>query len=163
MSGFQFAPCLVLAIALAGCAGSAPPPACDASAQSSKELQELDQEQLARKLVDVTMGKSLGEQILFATTEQLRRLPGLPEGFIDRFRANMKPEDLVEAIVPIYVKMYERETLIAAINFYQSEQGRVLIGKQPEVTRLSMEAGAQWGRKVAEQTAREMGASAPAQ
>ena len=134
----------------------------DGTAASSQDLNKLDQQQLAVKLIEVTMGKNLGQQILDSMTESLRKMPGLPEGFIDRFRANARIEDLQTLIIPIYVKMYERETMIAAITFYESEQGRILVSKLPEATRLGMEAGKLWGKRIADQTLTEMGLSQPA-
>jgi uncharacterized protein len=146
---------------MTACASSTPPANCPvtpaAEASGGKDLNELDREQLARKLIEVTMGKNLGNQVLDSMVESLRKLPGLPEGFIDRFRANARIEDLHDIIVPIYVKTYDRETMIAAIAFYQSEQGKILIEKLPEATRLSMEAGQRWGQQVAEKTLQEMG------
>jgi uncharacterized protein len=150
---------------MAACASSTPSancPAAPAPEAAGEDLNKLDQEQLARKLIEVTMGKNLGNQVLDSMVESLRKLPGLPPGFIDRFRANARIEDLHDIIVPIYIKTYDRETMIAAISFYQSEQGKILIGKLPEATRLSMEAGQRWGQQVAEKTLKEMGITPPA-
>lgn len=153
--------CAATLFLLTGCATSAPPPACVASpsteATPREDLRKLDQEQLARKLIEVTMAKSLGKQVLDSMTETLRKMPGLPPGFIDRFREHARIEDLHDLIVPIYARTYDRETMIAAITFYQSEQGQVLVGKLPEATRLSMEAGQRWGQELAERTLEELG------
>jgi hypothetical protein len=148
------------------CASSTPPADCPsapaaAGSAGAEDLNKLDQEQLARKLVEVTMAQNLGNQVLDSMVESLRKLPGLPAGFIDRFRANARIEDLLEIIVPIYIKTYDRETMVAAISFYQSEQGKILVSKLPEATRLSMEAGQRWGQQVAEKTLKEMGIAPP--
>jgi hypothetical protein len=154
---------------LLGCAASTPPPECpattvvmpDGTTASNRDLNKLDQEQLAAKLIEVTMGKNLAQQILDSMTESLRKMPGLPPGFIDRFRDNAHMADLQTLLIPIYVKMYERETMIAAITFYESEQGRILVSKLPEATRLGMEAGKLWGKRIADQTLTEMGITQP--
>ena len=151
---------------LSGCASSTPAATCPASpaaaASPTEDLSKLDQEQLATKLIAVTMGKNLGQQVLDSMTESMRKMPGLPPGFIDRFQANAHAEDLQTLVIPIYVKMYERETMIAAITFYESEQGRILVSKLPEATRLGMEAGQRWGKQLAERTLKEMGLTPPA-
>jgi hypothetical protein len=64
--------------------------------------------------------------------------------------------------VPIYVKNYDRKTLLAAIAFYASPQGHALVEKLPIVTSESMEAGKMWGQELARKTLREMGIPAPA-
>ena len=93
--------------------------------------------------------------------ENLRKMPGLAPGFMDRFMANAKPEDLLALIVPIYVKNFDRETLGAAIHFYESKQGRALVAQQPIATKESMDAGRIWGRNLAEKTLAEMGNPTP--
>lgn len=108
------------------------------------------------------MGKNLAVQIMDSMLAAFKKIPNLPEGFIERFRANARAEDLEALVIPIYVKTYERETMIAAIEFYESEQGRILVAKLPEATRLGMEAGQRWGKQVADKTLREMGLTSPA-
>lgn len=72
--------------------------------------------------------------------------------------AAAKPEDLTALIVPIYVRNYRRETIIAAIRFYESEQGRLLVEKMPAVTKETGDAGREWGKQLAARTLRELGA-----
>jgi hypothetical protein len=88
-------------------------------------------------------------------------MPNLPVGFIDRFKQNMHVETLIELIVPIYLKHYDRPTLTAAIRFYQSEPGRNVVKATPLVTAESMEAGKAWGTELAKKTLKDLGISSP--
>jgi hypothetical protein len=152
----------ILALAFSGlaCASSTPTPCAPtvASEQPAVEnLAGLTSEQLARKLLSLMGAEHMGKQVLDGMSENLGKMPGLPPGFMDRFKANAHPEELVELIVPIYVKDFDRETLEAAIHFYESKQGRVLVAQLPLATKESMEAGQVWGRKLAEKSLAELG------
>jgi hypothetical protein len=159
--------------ALAGCGSSQATPKCppvagaeasDASAGAPAgegDLAALSDEQLARKILELTGAADLGKQVIDGMSENLRKLPGLPPGFTDRLKQNARAEDLTELVVPIYVKNYDRETMIAAIRFYQSKHGQTLVAKLPQVTQESMDAGRIWGRALAEKTLKEMGLRPP--
>jgi uncharacterized protein len=151
---------------LLACASATPAPACAepsvAAASPRSDLAQLDSNQLAKRLVEVTMGKNLAVQIMDSMLAAFKKIPNLPAGFIERFRDNARAEDLEALVIPIYVKTYERETMIAAIEFYESEQGRIMVTKMPEAVRLGTEAGQKWGKQVADKTLREMGLTPPA-
>src|SRR5262249_19706335 len=123
------------------------------------DLEQLSREELARKIMEVTNAQSIGKQTLDAMVQVLEKMPNLPHGFMERFRSNASPEQLTELIVPIYVKNYDRETMIAAIRFYRSDRGRALVAGLPTVTKQSMEVGRTWGQALAKKTFEEMGAS----
>jgi hypothetical protein len=130
-------------------AASAAPPADDLDAKSSEDL--------ATELLDLTGAANLGKQIMDGMSDSMAKMPGLPPGFIDQFKKNAHPDELMKLIIPIYVKNYDRETMIAAIRFYQSKSGRTMIAALPTVTRESMEVGKVWGRDLAQKTLADMG------
>ena len=107
--------------------------------------------------LDLTGASKLGEQVADSMLETFRKMPNLPAGFIDKLQQNMHGSDLIELIVPIYLKHYDRETMIQVIRFYQSEPGKALIGALPAVTAESMEAGKVWGKVLAEKTLHDLG------
>lgn len=120
-------------------------------------LDKLTDEQLVRKLLETTNASSTGKQIADSMMDTFRKMPNLPSAFIDRFQKNLKPETLVEIIVPIYLKHYDRKTLMASIRFYGTEAGRKLLLAQPAVTTETMEAGKLWGTELAKKTMKEIG------
>jgi hypothetical protein len=152
-----------------GCA-TAPPPAsaCPTAPATSvanatggdapaEDLTPLTNEQLATKLLELTGATHLGKQVMDGMAENFTKFPGLPPGFLDKFRENAHPEELTALLVPIYVKSFDRDTLIAAIRFYESRYGRLMVAALPGATKASMEVGQTWGRKMAEKTLSDMG------
>jgi hypothetical protein len=93
--------------------------------------------------------------------QNMSKLKGLPPGFMERLQANARPEELAALLIPIYVRNFDRETLIAAIQFYESRYGRVMVSHLPQATKESMEAGQQWGRTLAQKTLVDMGLTPP--
>jgi uncharacterized protein len=153
-----------------GCASAPPPgpgspaaaaPAANAGATPGEDVTALTNEQLAGRLLELTGATHLGKQVMDGMAENFGKLPGLPPGFLERFKQNAHAEELTALLVPIYVKSFDRETLLAAIRFYESKYGRVLVAALPAATKASMEVGQTWGRRVAEQTLTDMGISPP--
>ena len=169
--------CRVFALMLSVCGGigcaTAPPqgPTCPtvpaatvANAPSdapAEDLGALTNEQLATRLLGLTGATTLGKQVMDGMTDNFAKLPGLPPGFVDKFRENVHPEELTELLVPIYVKSFDRDTLMAAIRFYESKYGRTMVAAMPAATKASMEVGQSWGKKLAMKTLSDMGMQPP--
>lgn len=150
---------LALALACAGCAGQTPAPTqpsaatlpCPTSTQAiaPKTYDDLSDEQLARKLMEVTGVRDLVAQSMERMIDNFRRMPKISAAFLDEFQRRAKPEELIERTVPIYLKHYDRATMIATLRFYESEGGRALIAKLPVVTAESAAMGRAWGEEIA--------------
>jgi len=164
-------PSAVLTASLALGCGSPPPQAAppatpssvsaSAAAEADDGLGKLTDEQLVHKLLDVTGVSGLGKQVADNMMESFRRMPNLPPGFVDRFKQNLRTETFVELIVPIYLKHYDRTTILAAIHFYQSEPGHKMVAALPAVTAESMEVGRKWGGDLAKKTLDDLGVARP--
>jgi hypothetical protein len=160
-----------------GCASSGTPPvtcapagaagtpsassAASATAAPGEDLTALTSEQLATKLLELTGAATLGKQVLDGMALNMSKMRGLPPGFMERLQANAKPEELGALLVPIYVRNFDRDTLVAAIEFYESPHGRAMVAHLPQATKESMEAGQQWGRTLAQKTLADMGLAPP--
>lgn len=153
---------LVASALLVGCGSQTTSGTPPATAAVDDSLDSLSNDALVRKLLEVTGAGDLGQQLMDGMAKSFEGLPGLPAGFLEHLMKNARSEDFVELIVPIYLKHFDRATLIAAIRFYGSEQGSALIAKQPAVVAESMEAGKRWGERIADKTLREMEAEASA-
>lgn len=161
-------PAVVLLIsAAAGCASSAPPAPCApvaaANSTSTDDLERQTSEQLARRLLELTGAGKLAKQMAASLAESMKKMPGLPAGFVDRFTANLHAEELTELIVPLYVKELDHDTMMAVVRFYETPAGKLLIGKLPVLTQESADAGKEWGRSIAKKTLAEMGIASPSQ
>jgi hypothetical protein len=148
----------LLVLSLSACASQTPPPAapCREPEPAGGELDRLSDEQMARKMLELTGAAALGKQIMDSMSDSLAKTSGLPPGFMDRFKANARPEELVELIVPIYLKNFDRKTMISAIRYYQSPGGQALLAKLPTATKESIEAGREWGQELAKKTLDEL-------
>ncbi|HXX93057.1 MAG TPA: DUF2059 domain-containing protein [Planctomycetota bacterium] len=107
-------------------------------------------EQKVRKLLDLTGAASMGKQVMDAMLDQFGKMPNLPEGFIERFKEVASGQDLMEKVIPIYMKQLDEETLDGLIAFYQTEVGKKFLKAQPAILKESMEAGQKWGQELAQ-------------
>jgi hypothetical protein len=64
--------------------------------------------------------------------------------------------ELLEMLVPIYQKHISLPDLKAIIAFYQSPAGKRFSEKTPFIMQESMQAGQQWGMKLAERFDKEL-------
>jgi hypothetical protein len=146
---------------LTGCAGSAtttapvvnaPSDSCPAAANPNDGLEKLTDQELAKKILEVTGAAGLMRQMADSMFDSFSKMPNLPPAFLERFRQNLHVEELIELVVPIYLKHYDRSTLIAAIRFYRSDRGALLIKALPAVTAETTEVGKAWGAALAKKT-----------
>jgi len=61
---------------------------------------------------------------------------------------NTSIDDLMEMIVPVYKKNLSHEDVRAMIAFFESEAGKRIAKKIPEITNESMQAGMIWGQTI---------------
>lgn len=141
------------------CAGDQKPCAASPAAAEHDDLDNLSDEELARRLLTVTGAETLAQEVMDGMVAEFKKHPELPPEFIERFRKEADVQQLMDLIVGIYLKHFDRPTMLAAIRFYSSEHGRTLVSKMPAVTTDSMAAGAKWGRELAEKIAHDMGKS----
>jgi len=135
---------LVLALALLG------PRQVGSAVQEGKEKkQQSPVEQKVRKLMELTGAGTMGKQVMDAMCDQFDKLPNLPEGFIAKFKEIASGQDIVDLVVPIYVKHLDEASLDAIIAFYQTEAGKKFIKAQPALMKESMEVGQKWGQELA--------------
>jgi hypothetical protein len=107
-------------------------------------------ERKIRKLLEVTGAGDLGKQVMDKMLDAFRGSPNLPDGFIDRFKADVHPQEVVELVVPIYGKYLSEEDLDGILAFYETPAGKNLLQAQPKILKESMEAGQRWGQEVAQ-------------
>jgi len=74
------------------------------------------------------------------------------ESFFDDFRKEIKKDginDLYAMLIPIYKKHMTEEELDGIITFYKSSAGQSYLKKSPLIMTESMQAGSEWGGKIA--------------
>lgn len=124
---------------------------------------DAEEERLARELMELTGATRTSKQVMEGLMAQFAANPTIPQAFRDRFLELADPDQLVEMTVPIYVDVYDEDTLRAAVEFYRTDAGTRLVEGLPEVTGRAMEAGKTWGQQLAQQVLTEMQAQAQAE
>ena len=89
--------------------------------------------------------------------EQFEGMPGLPDGFLERFLELADTDELIDMVVPIYVANLDEEAIDGLIAFAKSSSGRAFYAAQPQIQKESMEAGAEWGRELAMEAMNDVG------
>ena len=107
-------------------------------------------ETLARELMVVTGAGDLGKQVIEGMSAQLSGNATMAS-FLEKFVELAKPDELVELVVPLYVKAFDEETLQAAVDFYNTPAGKKMVAATPQLTQESMALGQAWGMKLAKQ------------
>jgi hypothetical protein len=117
-------------------------------------------EQKVRKLLEVTNAAQMGIQVMDQMIGAMKdSTPGAPPEFWTTFRSKFTGKELVDLLVPIYLRNLEERDLDAAIGFFGSPAGQRFVSKQGVIAQESMQAGQEWGAAVAMQALQELEAA----
>ena len=117
----------------------------------SASAQDNIKEQHIRELMNKMGSGQLGVQVVrnkIAAYKQ--QMPNVDPQFWDDFAKSVKPDDLINLVVPIYAKYFTDDDIQAMITFYDSPVGKKMIEKLPLITQESMQAGGEWGKQLSE-------------
>ena len=142
-----------LAIALAAGISSATLLAQDAATPAAAATAK---EEKVRKLLRLQGQEEVAKQTLDTMLDQFAGTPGLPAGFIEKFKEKATAKEILDLSVPTFVKHLDEATIDAAIAFYETPEGKKLAAKSPVMTTEAMEAGAAWGQKKAMEVLAEL-------
>jgi len=110
-----------------------------------------------RQLLEASGGAAVGMQVMDMLLESFKQtFPGVPADFWTEFRAEVRAEDLVELIVPIYDRHLTESEIRELTAFYESPIGKKLVQVQPLIAKESMEAGQAWGQALGEAVAKRL-------
>jgi len=114
-------------------------------------------EQDIRKLMELTGAGDLGAQSLEQMLGAFKQsYPNVPATFWDEFKKEVKPEEMVDMIVPIYDQNLSHEDIKEAVKFYDSPAGRRISGALPTINQQSFQAGQAWGQEIGARVAAKM-------
>jgi len=102
-----------------------------------------------RELLALTETEKIGDQLLdqiFTAYETM--IPQVPREVWRQARREMRAKDLIERMVPIYARHFNREDIRALIEFYRSPVGKKYIERQGPIMKESMDVGMRWGQEV---------------
>jgi hypothetical protein len=107
-----------------------------------------------RRLLDLTDTRDMVDGMKSSMMEQFRRnAPGMPDGMLTELMAELKAEDLVESMIPVYSKHFTGADIKQLIAFYQSPFGKKVLREMPQIISESNEVGARWGEGVVQRVA----------
>ena len=132
------------------------PTSSEVSSVVSEIKEELSKEAKFLELLEATGAAQLGKQTMEQMMQAFEAMPNLPEGFAAKFLEMAKPEQLVEMIVPIYMKHIDTNDLDTLLAFFRTPTGKRWIQAQGPMMKDSMEAGQKWGQELAMKVMEEL-------
>lgn len=110
-----------------------------------------------RSLIELTGAANISADALRQIIAPLRRgFPQVPEEFWDSFVKEVRSDELVDLVVPIYDRYYTRDDIHDLTRFYQSPVGQKTIKVLPKLSAEAIDAGQEWGRTVADRAMRKL-------
>lgn len=107
-------------------------------------------EEKVRELLRLTGAATLGTDMLDAMIGSMKAsAPHVREEFWTAFRSEVNPNEIVELVVPIYMKHVEENDLDELLRFYRTPAAQRFVAKQSAVMTESMEVGQKWGAELA--------------
>jgi hypothetical protein len=149
----------ILAVAVLCCSAAAQKPSQPVSPNASAARQpEQDAKRLEiRKLIELTGAANVSADALRQIIAPLRAgFPQVPDEFWDSFVKEVRSDELIDLVVPIYDKYYSLEEIRDLTRFYQSPVGQKTIKVLPKLSAEAIDAGQEWGRIVADRAMRKL-------
>jgi uncharacterized protein len=149
----------VLAVALLCCSAAAQKSSQSVSPNASASTQpEQDGKRTEiRKLIELTGAANVSADALRQIIAPLRAgFPQVPDEFWDSFVKEVRSDELIDLVVPIYDKYYTLEEIRDLTRFYQSPVGQKTIKVLPKLSAEAIDAGQEWGRIVADRAMRKL-------
>lgn len=115
--------------------------------------QKTKTENIRQLLVAMGAVKQVEQTFSLMMESYKQQATGADEKFWEDFAREVKAQDLVDMLIPIYDKHYSDEEIRHMLAFYSSPLGQKIVEKTPSVTQASYKAGEEWGRKIGEKVA----------
>lgn len=114
-------------------------------------------EQKTRRLLSLMKVDEVAVQMIDSMLPSMQATaPTVPESFWTEFRKQIKGDELVDLIVPVYMRHLEESDIDELIRFYRSPVGARFLAKQPAILQESMAAGQEWGGRIAEKAMEQL-------
>ncbi len=137
------------------------PPSATVSAANvqDEKAEETPRQRLERKirrLFEINGVKTVQERSLDQIMEQFRTM-GLSSEFIDKFKDRFDVEEVLDMNVRVHAEHLEEEVVDALLAFYGTKAGQSYAEAFPVITEESMRAGMEYGQRIGQEVAEEMG------
>ncbi len=106
-------------------------------------------ESIRKMMIEAGSGK-IGVQIMNQMIPAMKRMiPKAPDKFWKDVMVEVKPNDMIKLVIPVYQKYLTEEDVKEINAFYASRAGKKLIKVQPVIMRESIRIGQKWGQQIA--------------
>jgi len=107
-----------------------------------------------RRLLELTGTRDMVNEMKSSMMEQFRRnAAGMPDAMLNEMMAELKAEDLLESMIPVYSKHFTGPDIKQLIAFYQSPFGKKVLREMPQIITESNDVGTRWGEGVVQRVA----------
>lgn len=118
-------------------------------AQSGPAAPESQKIKNIRKIMELTGSGKLGIQVMQNMVSTFKTYySNVDTTFWVDFMKEVKPETIVDLIVPVYDRNFTDAEIDGMLAFYSSPVGRKMLAKLPVVLQESMEVGQTWGAEL---------------
>src|SRR6267142_41339 len=121
------------------------------------QAEETQKQKDIRKLLKITGSGELGTQVMSQMVGSMKKaMPQVPEKFWGDFMKEVRTDELIDLIVPVYDRNLAQEDIKELIRFYESPTGKKFVSVLPKITQESMVVGEKWGRELAERVIKKL-------
>lgn len=105
-----------------------------------------------RRVLQLTGSAALGAQVVGQLLGTFKTaMPQIPAAFWSDVQKEIRPDDFVNMVIPIYARHFSESDLDGLIAFYSSPLGQRVTHEMPAVASESVAVGQEWGRKLSNQ------------
>lgn len=123
----------------------------------SSNAQEIEKTNNIKKLFEITGVKNISQQIITQLLNDFKSdYPQVPQNFWDNFANEIKPDDIVNEIIPIYKKYFSNEEIKQLLTFYQTPVGQKTITVLPQLYQESYDVGKRYGTAAAQRALKKL-------
>ena len=110
-----------------------------------------------KSLMNLTGSGNLGISMLDTMISSFKKsMPQVADEFWNEFKKEVKAEDIVNLIIPIYDKYFTENEINELIAFYNTPVGKKMTMSLPSIAQESMAVGQIWGRSIGEKVIKRL-------
>jgi uncharacterized protein involved in copper resistance len=148
--------CCTILLSALGCASNhqacPPQPVHHTTSFSGTQEREVPTDADIKRLLEVTHVKEVATQVIHKMMIQMKQnAPKVPEQFWSDFETEFDVNRLCEMMFPVYRKHLSRRTVLAAIAFMETPEGKLYANASQAMAAEGQEIGAKWGSIIVAQ------------
>lgn len=130
---------------------------CGFSIAASSQTSTTTKTEKIKQLLEMSGSAKLGVQVANSMISSFQKsFTNVDKKFWEEFAKEIKAEELINLIIPIYDKHYTEEDIDQLISFYNSPIGKKMVETLPVISQESMTAGQAWGREIGEKVMKQL-------